>query len=201
MFWRWWRMEEEHRPRVWVLYGWLRGLMCVGSAFGAFTWAFWMQVLVAFFTPGLSKAQFYSLDAQGQYWAAAFYVPYAIEFMCLSVAKLLVLHRMADFAVAKGDGLSRRLAVWGRNALANALQTEIYTCNNACNPACNNVWLVILFWLEFTPEFQLTVVLISTPLALLVALWGMTDKRTLQHTRSGRGQMISMRSRSVEAAK
>ena len=50
------------------------------------------------------------------------------------------------------------------------------------------MWTVILFWLEYTPEFQLTVVLISSPLALLVALWGMTDKRTLQLMRSGRGQ-------------
>jgi hypothetical protein len=34
------------------------------------------------------------------------------------VAKLLVLHRMADFAVPKGDGLSRRLAVGGRVVMA-----------------------------------------------------------------------------------
>ena len=51
--------------------------------------------------------------AQAQYWGAAFYVPYAIEFLCLSVAKLLVLHRMVDFAVPKGDSLFRRFAVGG----------------------------------------------------------------------------------------
>ena len=79
------------------------------------------------------------------------------------------------------------------NALANALQTNVATCNNNCDPACFNVWEVIQFWLEFTPEFQLIVVLISSPLALLVALWGMTDKGTLQHMRSGRGQMVTMR--------
>jgi hypothetical protein len=28
-----------------------------------------------------------------------------------------------------------------------------------------------------TPEFQLTIILISSPLALLVALWDMTSKR------------------------
>ena len=121
MFLRWWRMEEEHRPRVWVLYGWFSGLMCVGSVFGAVTWAFWMQTLVALFTsfnPALSNAQTYSFAAHAQYWSAAFYVPYAIEFLCLSVAKLLVLHRMADFAVPKSDGLSRRLAVGGRVVMA-----------------------------------------------------------------------------------
>jgi len=291
-----------------------------------------MQALVANFTanftPGLSPAPVQLLNAQGQYWSAAFYVPYAIEFLCLSVAKLLVLHRMADFAVPKGDGLSRRLAVGGRivmaavvvgnvvglcgnvaaavltkqdgdlanaaatafaansteaanafvvqanqkatvandaasvqqfcevavlliiilafsvvgiasarrvssalrdmndehgaagrqlrrrivgtaavvfvtfllravfsimNALSNALLIDVFTCSNACDPACSNLWLVIQYWLQFTPEFQLIVVLISSPLALLVALWGMTSERTLQHMRSGRGQMVTMR--------
>ena len=114
-------MEKADRQRVWVLYGWFSGLMCVGSVFGAVTWAAWMQFLVAFFTSathGLSPSQSQLLLAQGQYWSAAFYVTYAIEFLCLSVAKLLVLHRMADFAVPKGDGLSRRLAVGGRVVMA-----------------------------------------------------------------------------------
>ncbi len=31
----------------------------------------------------------------------------------------------------------------------------------------------------YTPEFQAMVVLISSPLTLLVALWGMTSKATL----------------------
>jgi hypothetical protein len=279
------------------------------------------------------------LNAQTQYWGAAFYVPYAIEFLCLSVAKLLVLHRMADFAVPKGDGLSRRLAVGGRvvmaavvvgnvvglcgnvaaavltkqvgdlsnaagaafaanstqaaiafnvqanqkatvandaasvqqfcevavlliiilafavvsvacarrvssalrmrdlndehveavgrqlrwkivgtaafvfvtfllrvvfstmNALANALQTQVFTCNNPCDPVCSNEWTVTLNWLELTPEFQLSVVLISSPLALLVALWGMTSEHTLQLMRSGRGQMVQLRSSEMEVAK
>jgi hypothetical protein len=35
-------------------------------------------------------------------------------------------------------------------------------------------------------------VLISSPLALLVALWGMTDKRTLQLMRSGRGLTVRL---------
>ena len=86
MFLRWWRMEEEDRARVWVLYGWFSGLMCVGSVFGAVTWAFWMQFLVfeyLFYAPGLTPAQGQSLQAQDSYWWAAFFVPYAIEFLCL----------------------------------------------------------------------------------------------------------------------
>ena len=329
-------MEEEHRQRVWQLYGWFSGLMCVGSVFGAVTWAFWMQSLVAGFTssnPALSNAQAFSLGAQSQYWNAAFYVPYAIEFLCLSVAKLLVLHRMADFAVPKGDGLSRRLAVGGRVvmaavvvgnaaglcgnvatavlskqtgdlynaaaaanstqaaysfvaqadqkltvandagsaqqfcevavllliivafavigtacarrlsseqqlhddnplvdaayvaaaapawrqvrrqilgtaafvfvtfllravfsttiALANALQIQVSGCND-CDPSCSNVWTPIQFWLLFAPELQLSVMLISSPLALLVALWGMTSDRALQLMSSSRRQVVAI---------
>jgi hypothetical protein len=30
-----------------------------------------------------------------------------------------------------------------------------------------------------TPEFQVTIVLVSSPLTLLVALWGMTSRQTL----------------------
>jgi hypothetical protein len=32
----------------------------------------------------------------------------------------------------------------------------------------------------FTPEFEATIVLVSSPVALLVALWVMTTKATLQ---------------------
>jgi len=323
-------MEEEDRRQVWLLYGWFSGLMCVGSVFGAVTWGAWMQFLVAFFTPGLTTAQVQSLNAQSQYWNAAFYVTYAIEFLCLSVAKLLVLHRMADFAVAKGDGMSRRLAVVGRvvmavvvvgnvvglcgnvaaavyskesgdlfmatsaayaanntevgdtfynlafqkssfatevasvqsfcevallliiilafaavgvecarrvssalrnmndtheaagrqlqrqivgtaafvfvtfllramfstmNALANTLQNDAAGCTNNCGIPCNNVWALIQYWLFYTPEFQVSVVLISSPLALLVALWGMTSKRALQQMKSNREQMVRLRTK------
>ena len=43
-----------------------------------------------------------------------------------------------------------------------------------CDEACFNAWELMQNWLLYTPEFQLIVVLISSPLALLVALWGMT---------------------------
>jgi len=327
MFLRWWRMEEEDRARVWVLYGWFSGLMCAGSVFGAVTWAFWMQFLVfqfIFFASGGGLTpQAQSFFAQSQYWIGAFYVTYAIEFLCLSVAKLMVLDRMADFALAKVDGMSRRLAVWGRvvmaavvvgnvvglcanvaaavyqkqagdlysassaaftanntdagnnfsneafqkifvasdaasvqsfcevavlliiilafgvvgiasarrlssalldmnheqgaagrqlrrqivgtaafvfvtfllravfstmNALANALQNDNANCLTLCDP-CNNMYSLIQNWLLLAPEFKLSVVLISSPLALIVALWGMTSERMLQYMRSSRRQM------------
>ena len=298
--------------------------MCVGSVFGAVAWAAWMQFLVALFTaftPGLSKAEHQAWNALIQYWIAAFSITYSIEFLCLSVAKLMVLHRMTHFGVPKqDDNVRRRLAVGGRavmaavvvgnvvglcanvaaaayakeagdlcgaaakayaanmtdignnfmhqanqkidfqdfstsaqmlcevavllviivafavvgvasalrvssalrdnkdenveaagrnlqrqivgtsafvfmtfllravfaimNAFSNALQNQDAACavvdNNLCDPECYNKWFLLQQWLQYTPEFQLSVVLISSPLALIVALWGMTSDRTLQ---------------------
>jgi len=80
------------------------------------------------------------------------------------------------------------------NALASALQNDGASCA-ICDPSCNNVWTLIQYWLELTPEFQLSVVLISSPLALLVALWGMTSKRALQQMKSSREQMVRLRTK------
>jgi len=342
MFLRWRRMAEEDRRRVWRLYGWFSGLMCLGSVFGAVTWAAWMMTLVWIFSesqvPSGDNAQSWAMYANSQfaYWYSVFSITYAIEFLCLSVAKLLVLDRMADFAVPKGDGMSKRLAVGGRvvmavvvlgnvvglcanvaaavfykkagdyssaasaafaanntdagnnmsvsagnsfqvandansaqsvcevavlliiifafavvgiagtrrvssalanmsdehraagrqlrrqivgtaafvfvtfllraafaimNALANGLQNNGAACGatdvNPCDSSCFNVYTIMQSWLQFTPELQLIVVLISSPLALLVALWGMTSKQTLQHMRAGHGQLVTLRSISV----
>jgi hypothetical protein len=49
--------------------------------------------------------------------------------------------------------------------------------------ACTLFWrpkLLCRYWILYTPEFRLLVVLISTPFAMLVALWGMTGARALE---------------------
>jgi hypothetical protein len=74
------------------------------------------------------------------------------------------------------------------NALANALQNDNANCLTLCDP-CNNMYSLIQNWLLLAPEFKLSVVLISSPLALIVALWGMTSERMLQYMRSSRRQM------------
>jgi hypothetical protein len=74
-------------------------------------------------------------------------------------------------------------------AVARQLQNLTTTCPvvsdlSVCDPSCYNVFTHILFWFLRTPEFQVTIVLISSPLALLVALWGMTSRRMLQAMKS-----------------
>ena len=39
-------------------------------------------------------------------------------------------------------------------------------------------------WLGYTPEFQLSVVFVSSPLAILIALWGMSDNHKLKKLHS-----------------
>jgi len=339
MFFRWWRMDGQGRRRVWRLYGWFSGLMLCGSMFGAVAWGANMQNLVLNFNTynnpsAITPTHFFSSNAQIRRWIAVFSVTYAMEFLCLSVAKLMVLDRISD--VPQADGISRRWVVGGRVVLAAVVAGNVvglggnvaaavyfertaefysaassaYAANNTdfvyfqyqavqqeqlaastravqsfcevavllviivafaatslqynpavvgassarrassalldmtddatvaavsklrlqivgtsvfvfvtfllravfstlyalafelqdggdfvscpskskCDASCYNVYRLMQRWFIYTPEFQLTVVLISSPLALLVALWGMTSERTLQLMQSNRGQ-------------
>ena len=83
-------------------------------------------------------------------------------------------------------------------AVARQLQDSATRCPGAtspCDPSCNNVFAHIHLWMAYTPEFQVTVILISSPLALLVALWGMTSKQTLQLVKLRQPEMTSTSTR------
>lgn len=84
------------------------------------------------------------------------------------------------------------------NALANFLQTDGSACPTSCGIPCNSLWTLIQYWLQFVPEFQLTVVLISSPLALLIALWGMTSELMLEHMKWSSGGQSAMRDRLLQ---
>ena len=68
--------------------------------------------------------------------------------------------------------LSILLAVSG--ALANF---DIDGCR-LCK-TCFNLYTNMTVWIHFTPEFETLIILISAPLASLVALWGMTSERMM----------------------
>ena len=46
-------------------------------------------------------------------------------------------------------------------------------------------------WIIFTPAFVLIIILLSSPAALLVALWGMTSELTLQIIKSHRMEAMT----------
>jgi hypothetical protein len=49
---------------------------------------------------------------------------------------------------------------------------------NRCSK-CYNVYSLIIVWIFYSPEFFFAVVLLSQPVTLLIALWGMTSSTTL----------------------
>ena len=65
-------------------------------------------------------------------------------------------------------------------AVSFLLRDASVDCLGLCDPSCRNVYGIISFWMTYTPEFQLIVMLMSSPAALLVALWGMTTKSALR---------------------
>ena len=74
-------------------------------------------------------------------------------------------------------------------AVAQALQNNGDPCASSfCDP-CHNVYSNIHGWILYTPVFQNVIMLIASPIALLVALWGMSGVRTLDQTASKRFQM------------
>ena len=68
-------------------------------------------------------------------------------------------------------------------------------CSDSSTMECPfpyNPYAHMQLFLYFTPEFQMIVVLISSPLALLVAFWNMTNGRTLQALTRNRQHMQPM---------
>jgi hypothetical protein len=64
---------------------------------------------------------------------------------------------------------------------------------SVCNASCFNVYTHIYFWILRTPEFQLTIVLLSKPLPLLVVLWYMTTGRMRHGMQQNQIEMAKMK--------
>jgi hypothetical protein len=332
MFYRWRRMEEEDRARVWRLYGWFSGLMAFGSCVGGVAWVTRMVELENAFKADVSSdpVEESSLLALDYSWRSAFTVTYAVEFMCLCAAKLMVLDRMSVFVAPQGTRMLKLWVAAGRGVMAvvvlgnvvglaanigaavhyqkastaMSMASVYFSANNThdgnyfrfvlsrreaqragsissvqlfcevavlllivfafavvgvlsarrvsarllgvdaastaaatgralrlkmvgttalvfvtfvvrsvfsavvavafqlrnnsnvclgktlCDASCYNVYTHIVTWMFYTPEFQLTIELISSPLALLVALWGMTSKATLQLMKSSQKETL-----------
>jgi len=70
----------------------------------------------------------------------------------------------------------------GMYAVAQALQNNGDPCASSfCDP-CKNVYSNIHGWMLYTPVFQQVTMLIASPIALLVALWGMSGVRGFVRT-------------------
>ncbi len=63
-------------------------------------------------------AQLTSLALLSYTWSAVFWVMYAIDFLCLSAAELMVLNRMSYFAAGQDDSTRKRWAAGGGGCCA-----------------------------------------------------------------------------------
>lgn len=94
---------------MWQLYGFFTGLCCVGSVLGAIAILVFMQT---------NELLFRKNDGERRYWNAAYQVLYGLYVPCVTLAKLMLLDRLVDFAVPKSDPMSKKLSVAGRVAFA-----------------------------------------------------------------------------------
>jgi hypothetical protein len=53
-----------------------------------------------------------------------------------------------------------------------------------CHP-CKNIYAHIFFWVLYNPWMQHMVMLVSSPVAMLVALWGMSDVHEIEQIENG----------------
>jgi hypothetical protein len=99
----------------------------------------------------------------------------------------LLLRTVHSFIKALGDA-----AIFSYD-MKNQYDTDVYPCGTDwCDPHCNSDLMQMSTWFDFTPEFTMIIFLISSPLALLVALWGMTSERMLQRMRNAGAGETSM---------
>ena len=117
-------------------------------------------------------------------------------------AKRLRLQIVATAAVVFATFLLRALYV-AFTAVSSSLQnfsefcfSRSDLCSTTVTPACPvpyNEFALMQLFLLYTPEIQMAVVLVSSPLTLLVALWGMTSAPMLHAMRSKKKTMDTMR--------
>jgi hypothetical protein len=77
-------------------------------------------------------------------------------------------------------------------ALASSGQDNSSGCDPSYCARCKNVYSNIQGWLLYTPSFQMAAVLISSPFAMTVALWGMSGVRALDDLTSHNIQLQSV---------
>ena len=126
---QWKRLDASDRDAIWRLYGVFTLAAFVGSVCGVVTWSLFLEVDVLY----IDALRLQSLDAKDpvkssadlarQYTLyAAFQVFKSLAFVFVSLAKLMVLDRMTQFAVKRAhDALVRRIGAVQRVVLCIVL--------------------------------------------------------------------------------
>ncbi len=86
---------------MWVQLGWFSGLVCAGSVAGAIAWGAFMPALALYYegsAPNVTAQQGYALQASSYRLGAVYDILYPVEFLCLIMAKVLLLDRLSSHA-------------------------------------------------------------------------------------------------------
>ena len=86
---------------MWEQLGWFSGLVCAGSVAGAVAWGASMPDLALDYeaqAPTATAQQSYALFASSDRWYAVFNILYPVEFLCLIMAKVMLLGRLSNHA-------------------------------------------------------------------------------------------------------
>ena len=94
-----------------------------------------------------------------------------------SVLVSRMMWRMIVACAAVALTLCPRAAYAAFRAFTIVFQNNTDTCVGACDSSCMNQFSLMQRWLDFTPEFRVLVVLVSSPLLMLIVLWSMTTSR------------------------
>jgi hypothetical protein len=101
-----WRLrwaKDGASAKMWPLLGWFSGLLCVGSVAGCVAWGAASQINTLYyeqFQPSKlsTRAEHYIRSASFHNWSTVFFFFGGIEFLCLIIAKLLLLGRLGSNA-------------------------------------------------------------------------------------------------------
>jgi hypothetical protein len=69
------------------------------------------------------------------------------------------------------------------NTIRTPFDEDFKRCFDFCN-SCQESGVIVQAWLFYTPEFSVSIMLLSSPLTLLIALWAMTTHDALMSFRS-----------------
>jgi len=88
---------------MWVKLGWFSGLVCAGSVAGAVAWGAIMPALALYYEAyagplNFTARQSYALRASSDRLFVIFDIMYPVEFLCLIMAKVMLLGRLSNHA-------------------------------------------------------------------------------------------------------
>jgi hypothetical protein len=111
----WKRLGRSVKREIWHLFGWFSALAASGCFIGTFAFAANMMQLSEGYEGNTQNPRDFHLQYESVFrWKAVYVALFPLGFMCISIAKLLVLERLYNFVLPKLDSaIALRLKRFG----------------------------------------------------------------------------------------